>query len=96
MGAPKSTWTDEMRATLRVAWCDPTVTMEEVGKRIGRSPTVARNEAQRLGLPHRAAIRPGAAVVMPPAQRPRPLPSGARTLPPLPSEEEERNQCALP
>ena len=92
MGAPRSLWTDDMRDTLRKVWFDPALTMEEIGHAIGRSAQVARNEAQRLGLPSRIAIlgRPNSRERLGDRAKPppvRPLPPGARTLPLLPSEE---------
>jgi hypothetical protein len=92
MAAPKKPWTDEGRERLRAAWFDPSLTMENLAKVVGRSGQVARAEAQRMGLPLRVTIRganPGAVAITlhPPAPRPKPLPPGARTLPLLPSEE---------
>jgi len=79
-----------MRARLRVAWFDPMLTMDDVGRVVGKSATTCRNEAQRLGLPNRTTIRPLGRIpqVQDEAQRPavRPLRPGERTLPPLPSE----------
>ena len=86
MPPPKTTWTDEMRERLRAAWFDTSMTMERISELIGRSPQVLRNEAGRLGLPPRSTIRPGAFARGDKPPQARPLPPGARTLPPLPSE----------
>lgn len=73
----------EMLATL---WADQKNSTAEIGRRINRSKHSVVGKAHRQELPPRPSPiirRPVAPVPTPRAQ---PLPPGARTLPPLPSE----------
>jgi hypothetical protein len=78
-------WTDEERALLRQMWengLGPVL----IGRMLGRSKYSVTKQTQLLHLP-KMRQQPGTAPALEPRQRPpQPLPRGARTLPPLPSE----------
>ena len=78
-------WSDEERTLLRQLWANglgPVL----IGRMLGRSKYSVTKQTQALKLaPQRP--QPGLASAPEPRQRPpQPLPRGARTLPPLPSE----------
>jgi hypothetical protein len=76
-------WTDEERTLLRQLWengLGPVL----IGRLMGRSKYSVTKQTQTLRLPPQ---RPQPSFAPEPRQpRPQPLPRGARTLPPLPSE----------
>jgi hypothetical protein len=78
-------WTDEERALLRQLWengLGPVL----IGRLMGRSKYSVTKQTQALHLP-KMRQQPGETPAPEPRQRPpQPLPRGARTLPPLPSE----------
>jgi hypothetical protein len=85
--AAKPPWTDEERTTLRQMWADG-MGPAAIAHQLGRSKYGVARQARTLKLP---AHQPQPPVMAPrlPQPRPQPLPRGARTLPPLPSEASE-------
>jgi hypothetical protein len=82
-------WTDEERTTLRRMW-ENGMGCTLLGRMLGRSKYSVRSEIETLKLGPRGGLQglpeaPPGRVVLARAQ-PKPLPPGARTLPPLPSE----------
>jgi len=89
MAPARIPWTDEQRAKLRTAWCNPSLSLRAVADAVGYNLDACINEAWRLALPRRATFRdknPGRFKPKPAAPPARPLLPGERTLPPLPSE----------
>ena len=84
-------WTDALDAKLTKLWGSGLSVMK-IGLRLGVSHHAVTGRAHRIGLPGRPSpIRPRAGKPAPtpapePQPRAQPLPPGARTLPPLPSE----------
>lgn len=89
-------WTDAKIASLRTLWAEGK-SSKAIGDLLGCSKNAVVGKADRLGLPERpmpvsisaarelVRVVPKPAVVLVP--RAQPLPLGARTLPPLPSEQ---------
>jgi hypothetical protein len=82
-------WTDAERTLLRQMW-ENGVGCTNLGRMLGRSKYSVRSEIETLKLGPRGGHRglpepPPGRVVLVRAQ-PKPLPPGAHTLPPLPSE----------
>jgi hypothetical protein len=82
-------WSDEERTLLRQLWengLGPVL----IGRLMGRSKYSVTKQAHALHLP-KMRQQPGEVPTPEPRQpRPQPLPKGARTLPPLPSELDEQ------
>jgi hypothetical protein len=84
MPAKHVAWTEAERTILRQMWADG-MGPAAIAHQLGRSKYSVTRQARTLKLP---AHRPPDMTLAPePRQpRPKPLPRGARTLPPLPSE----------
>ena len=75
-------WTDDLVLRLRKLWTEGQPA-SEIARRLRRSKNAVVAKADRIGLPGRPSPIRQASAQTPRAQ---PLPPGARTLPPLPSE----------
>jgi hypothetical protein len=85
MAAKHVPWSEAERTILRQMWADGAEPVE-IGRRLGRSKHSVRRQTKTLKL---APCRPKPEMAPPPeprARHQRPLPRGAHTLPPLPSE----------
>ena len=85
MPAKHVPWSEAERTTLREMWADG-IGPVEIGRRLGRSKYSVTKQTQTLKLPPQRPKPDTAPPPEPRAPRPQPLPRGARTLPPLPSE----------
>jgi hypothetical protein len=88
MPAKHIPWSEAERTILRQMWADGAEPVE-IGRRLGRSKDSVRRQTKTLQLPRQ---RPQPDIESPPEPRqprPQPLPRGAHTLPPLPSEASE-------
>jgi hypothetical protein len=98
-GAPPAYWMSARNlAVLWACWPRPDVTSGQLAERFGTTRNAIIAKATRLGIPcGRAPSAPGKPngwrkpATPPPAIVARPVPPGARTLPPLPSETAARD-----
>lgn len=78
-------WSDEERALLRQMWANG-MGPAAIAGHIGRSRLSTAKQVRTLKLPKQRPQPDMPPTLAPRTPRPQPLPRGAHTLPPLPSE----------